>query len=124
MNSVFRSAENGAFLALCIVGIFAILSSTMSKNPVLKPFADSLKTPEHLLGFVAAASTIPGTLVVLGSIIGGVPLALIPFTTHFPILLIDFDNAEPWSYCFYPRRLKQHTDHLWFRSPSDDGKVF
>jgi len=63
MNSIFRGgAENRAFLILCIVGVFAILSSTMSKNPVLKPFADSLKTPEPLLGFVAAASTIPGIL--------------------------------------------------------------
>ena len=65
MISFFRGAENRAFLILCIVGIFAILSSTMSKNPVLKPFADSLKTPEHLLGFVAAASTIPGILISL-----------------------------------------------------------
>lgn len=65
MKSVFRGAENRAFLILCIVGIFAILSSTMSKNPVLKPFADNLKTPEHLLGFVAAASTIPGILISL-----------------------------------------------------------
>ena len=65
MASTFRDAETRAFLILCCVGAFAILSSTMSKNPVLKPFADSLKTPEHLLGFVAAASTIPGVLISL-----------------------------------------------------------
>jgi MFS family permease len=65
MGSIFRGVENRAFLILCIVGVFAILSSTMSKNPVLKPFADSLHTPEHLLGFIAAASTIPGILISL-----------------------------------------------------------
>jgi len=36
----------------------------MSKNPVLKPFATSLGTPEGFwMGFVASASTIPGILV-------------------------------------------------------------
>jgi MFS family permease len=47
------------------MGLFAILSSTMSKSPVLNPFAVSLGTPVYLLGFVAAASTIPGILVSL-----------------------------------------------------------
>jgi MFS family permease len=37
----------------------------MSKNPVLKPFASSLGTPNDLLGFVAAASTVPGMLISL-----------------------------------------------------------
>ncbi len=63
MKSLFKGVtKNRAFVILCIVGAFAILSSTLSKNPVLKPFADSLGTPERLLGFVAAASTIPGVL--------------------------------------------------------------
>lgn len=53
------------FWILCIIGAFAILSSTMSKNPVLKPFATNLGTPTDLIGFVAAASTIPGMLVSL-----------------------------------------------------------
>ena len=47
------------------MGFFAILSSTMSKNPVLKPFATSLGTPNELLGIVASASTIPGILISL-----------------------------------------------------------
>ena len=47
------------------MGLFAILSSTMSKNPVLKPFAASLGTPEAFVGFVASISTIPGILVSL-----------------------------------------------------------
>jgi MFS family permease len=45
--------------------MFAILSSTMSKNPVLNPFAESLGTPDAFMGFVAAASTIPGVLISL-----------------------------------------------------------
>jgi MFS family permease len=53
------------FLVLCIIGASAILSSTMSKNPVLNPFAESLGTPEAFMGFVAAASTIPGVLISL-----------------------------------------------------------
>ena len=53
------------FLILCIMGLFAILSSTMSKNPVLKPFAASLGTPEDLTGLIASASTIPGMLISL-----------------------------------------------------------
>ena len=53
------------FLILCVMGFFAILSSTMSKNPVLNPFAKSLLTPTDLLGFVASASTIPGMLISL-----------------------------------------------------------
>ncbi len=57
--------QRAFFLIICIMGLFAILSSTMSKNPVLKPFATSLGTPDDLLGIVASASTIPGILVSL-----------------------------------------------------------
>jgi MFS family permease len=57
--------QRAFFLIICTVGLFAILSSTMSKNPVLKPFATSLGTPDDLLGIVAAASTIPGILISL-----------------------------------------------------------
>lgn len=62
------SSEKAAvrlFSVLCLVGFFAILSSTMSKNPVLNPFARALHTPDSLMGFVASASTIPGILVSL-----------------------------------------------------------
>lgn len=51
------------FLTLCVIGAFAILSSTMSKNPVLNPFAESLGTPIAFMGIVAAASTLPGVLI-------------------------------------------------------------
>src|SRR5664279_5705591 len=57
--------QQAFFLVICVVGLFAILSSTMSKNPVLKPFATSLGTPDDLLGVVAAVSTIPGILISL-----------------------------------------------------------
>jgi MFS family permease len=58
-------AQKAFFLIICVMGLFAILSSTMSKNPVLKPFATSIGTPDDLLGIVAAASTIPGILISL-----------------------------------------------------------
>lgn len=57
--------QRALFAVICIMGLFAILSSTMSKNPVLKPFATSLGTPDDLLGIVASASTIPGILISL-----------------------------------------------------------
>jgi len=66
MVSKSKNHFDNAFWALCLMGLFAILSSTMSKNPVLKLFATSLQTPEGFwLGFVASASTIPGILVSL-----------------------------------------------------------
>lgn len=64
MNSS-KSVVSYSFWVLCIIGFFAILSSTMSKNPVLNPFARALKTPDSLMGFVAAASTISGIIVSL-----------------------------------------------------------
>ncbi len=60
-----KIVSNRFFWVLCIMGAFAILSSTMSKNPVLNPFAISLGTPANLTGIIASASTIPGILVSL-----------------------------------------------------------
>jgi MFS family permease len=54
-----------AFLMLCGVGMFAILSSTMSKSPVLPLFAKHLGVTDQVLGMVAAASTIVGIVVSL-----------------------------------------------------------
>ncbi len=56
---------DGYYLILCVMGAFAILSSTMSKTPVLNPFALSLGMPQDLTGLIAAASTIPGILISL-----------------------------------------------------------
>jgi MFS family permease len=60
-----KNMRNSVFLTLCIMGFFAILSSTMSKSPVLKPFTLYLNTPTDWVGFVPAVSTIPGILVSL-----------------------------------------------------------
>jgi MFS family permease len=65
MNYRTRSAMNVAFWTLCIMGGFAILSSTMSKSPALNPFSASLGTPDWWSGFVSSASTIPGILISL-----------------------------------------------------------
>jgi MFS family permease len=59
------SASNTYFIILCTMGAVAIFSSTMSKTPVLNPFAISLGTPSDLIGIIAAASTIPGIIVSL-----------------------------------------------------------
>jgi len=66
-NKVQSNFATSFFFLLCVLGFFAILSSTMSKNPVLNPFAKYIGIPEAdpLLGFVAAASTIPGIIVSL-----------------------------------------------------------
>ncbi|RLI24675.1 MFS transporter [Candidatus Bathyarchaeota archaeon] len=53
------------FFLMCLLGGFAILSSTISKNPVLPLFAESLGVTGADLGFIASASTIPGILVSL-----------------------------------------------------------
>lgn len=65
MDLQAKNIKNSVFLMLCIMGFFAIFSSTMSKSPVLKPFTRYLNTPTDWVGFVAAASTIPGILVSL-----------------------------------------------------------
>jgi MFS family permease len=65
MGDQQTNAVSSTFKILCIMGFFAILSSTMSKSPVLKPLSSSLETPDDWVGVVAAASTIPGILVSL-----------------------------------------------------------
>ena len=50
------------FLTLCGVGLFAIFSSTMSKNPALPLFAKNLGATEADIGFIAAASTVVGVI--------------------------------------------------------------
>jgi DHA1 family multidrug resistance protein-like MFS transporter len=60
-----KNFRGSVFWMLCIMGFFAILSSTMSKSPVLKPFSLSLGTPTDWTGVVAAASTVPGILISL-----------------------------------------------------------
>jgi MFS family permease len=64
MNLASDKAGKAVFWTLCVMGVFAILSSTMSKT-LLNPFATALGTPNDWSGFVGAASTIPGILVSL-----------------------------------------------------------
>jgi MFS family permease len=64
MNPETKGARNTVFWTLCVMGVFAILSSTMSKT-LLNPFATILQTPTDWSGFIGAASTIPGILVSL-----------------------------------------------------------
>jgi len=105
---ISKNSEKTVFLTLCIMGFFAILSSTMSKNPVLKPFALSLGTPTNWTGFVASASTIPGILVSLPAaslsdvygrkkflLISGIVFASAPFlylliTVWWQLILVRF----------------------------------
>ncbi len=65
MIKMQRSTQTSVFLAIMIIGFFAILSSTMSKDPVLKPFMLYLGTPTDWTGIVASASTIPGIIISL-----------------------------------------------------------
>ena len=54
------------FLIISFIGFFAIFSSTMSKSPILPLFAKSLIISEfemQFIGYIIAASTIPGILV-------------------------------------------------------------
>ena len=60
-----KFAKENVFLIVCIMGVLAILSSTMSKSPVLPYFAGYLGTSEIWLGLVGSASTIPGILISL-----------------------------------------------------------
>lgn len=48
------------FILLCITGLFAIFSSTISKSPVLPLFASHLGADPSEVGFVAAVSTFAG----------------------------------------------------------------
>lgn len=100
--------KNAIFLTICTMGLFAILSTTMSKSPVLNPFAVSLGTPTDWLGIVASASTIPGILISLPAaslsdifgrrrffLIAGVVFASAPFlylliTVWWELIIVRF----------------------------------
>jgi len=57
--------DSRVFYGLSTAGALAILSSTMSKNPVLPLLSSSLGAEGFSLGLIASASTIPGILVSL-----------------------------------------------------------
>lgn len=58
-------ADDKFFYAFCVAGCLAILSTTMSKNPILPLLSESLGAQGVTLGLIAAASTVPGILVSL-----------------------------------------------------------
>jgi MFS family permease len=88
------------FVLIALVGGFAILSSTMSKTPVLPLFAESLKATPTEIGWIVMASTLPGVLVsypagVLSDVLGKRRLliaSLIVFATA-PLLYLVVVNA-------------------------------
>jgi len=50
------------FILLCGTGMFAIFSSTISKNPVLPLFSESLGASAFLIGLIAGCSTVTGII--------------------------------------------------------------
>ncbi len=57
------AAERHFFFLIALTGGFAILSSTMSKTPVLPLFAKELGATPEEIGWIVIASTIPGILI-------------------------------------------------------------
>ena len=93
-------SEARFFVIIALVGGFAILSSTMSKTPVLPLFAEALKATPSEIGWIVMASTLPGVLVsypagVLSDILGKRRLlvtSLVVFATA-PFLYLLVANA-------------------------------
>ena len=88
------------FVLIALVGGFAILSSTLSKTPVLPLFAEALKATPSEIGWIVMASTLPGVLVsypagVLSDVLGKRRLliaSLVVFATA-PLLYLVVENA-------------------------------
>lgn len=96
-----RSSEYPLFIGLCAIGAFAILSSTMSKNPALPLFAEKLGASGPELGLIAAASTIPGILVslpagTLSDIYGRRRVILFSLVLFATAPLLYFFVKTPW----------------------------
>lgn len=58
-----KTGKTAFFFLIALTGGLAILSSTMSKTPVLPLFAQSLGASPSEIGWIVIASTIPGILV-------------------------------------------------------------
>ena len=97
------------FYGLCVAGALAILSSTMSKNPILPLFAQDLGAEGAALGLIAAASTIPGILVSLpaGSLSDRFGYRRVMYLSAFifataPFLYLFVNSPEAlWAVRFY-----------------------
>lgn len=57
-----KLGKSSFFVLIALIGGLAILSSTMSKTPVLPLFAESLGASPMEIGWIVIASTIPGIL--------------------------------------------------------------
>ncbi|MEW6133166.1 MAG: MFS transporter [Pseudomonadota bacterium] len=96
MSDNTRTVQASFFILIALTGGLAILSSTMSKTPVLPLFAASLGATPAEIGWIVIASTIPGILV---SFPAG---ALSDFLGHRRVLiasLVIFATA-PFLYLF------------------------
>jgi MFS family permease len=60
---MFNTGRHGFFLLIAAVGALAILSSTLSKTPVLPLFARALGATPAEIGWIVMASTLPGILI-------------------------------------------------------------
>ena len=58
-----KPAQPSFFVLIALIGGLAILSSTLSKTPVLPLFAQSLNASPAEIGWIVIASTIPGILI-------------------------------------------------------------
>ena len=96
MSNNTKTVQASFFIFIALTGGLAILSSTMSKTPVLPLFAASLGATPAEIGWIVIASTIPGILV---SFPAG---ALSDFLGHRRVLvasLVVFATA-PFLYLF------------------------
>ena len=62
MRGIISAGTMSPFLLLCVAGLSAIFSSTISKSPVLPLFASSLGADPATVGTIAAVSSFTGVL--------------------------------------------------------------
>ncbi len=102
------TAGRRTFLLLAATGAFAILSSTLSKTPVLPLFARHLGATPGEIGWVVMASTIPGILISLPAgmlsdiagrrrllivalfVFASAPFLYLPITQIWELILVRF----------------------------------
>ena len=89
------------FFLIALVGGFAILSSTLSKTPVLPLFAEALKATPSEIGWIVMASTIPGVLVsypagVLADRLGSQRLLIASLVVFATAPLLYLLVTHPW----------------------------
>lgn len=63
LETMTNTSSRTFFILIAFIGAAAILSSTLSKTPVLPLFAQSLGASPQEIGWIVIASTIPGILI-------------------------------------------------------------